>query len=318
MVSGVYSLKRKEKKQTLAAGLHQTSSENLMALVSFAHKVPPLVQHCQAYATELELFDFFTKQKLRHIPGVDVLNLNAYQQNQLELNGIPLAERREAARWQLTERLDYPVEEAVIDLFDIALDEAQKDARTFAITARHSLLKARLLALKRPELKLLAMDIPEFALRNVLELFPDQARGICLLWVQANATLLLVVREGCVYFSRLISTGLAQLSENQAANSPELLAEPTERVLEDLILEIQRSLDFCESSFRLPSIAKIWLAFCGDEPPLVVDYLGRYLSAEVRPADFRQVFDFHCEVSTATINKCLPALGAALRAGGTP
>lgn len=305
------------KKQARSVGLCQNTNENVIALVSSRDKALPQVLQCQTFLTDVDLFDFLHKQQARHLPCVEVLSVSEYLQSQVDLAGVPKAEGREAARWQLAERLDYPAEDAVIDLFDIGLDETSTNFLSFAVAARQSTLKDHLARLKRPELKLLAIDTPEFCLRNLLELFPEQARGICLLWMQSDATLLLVVREGCVYFSRLIPVGLTPLIQNEEQNSAQLLAESNERILDDLILEIQRSLDFCESRFRLPSISQIWLACCGDEPDHVVDYLNRYLQAEVRPADFRQVFDFNCDVSTATINSCLPALGAALRAGGS-
>jgi len=58
------------------------------------------------------------------------------------------------------------------------------------------------------------------------------------------------------------------------------------------------------------------VALCAEESLDILDYLNRYLQADVVSADFRQVLDLPFDIDSPTINFCLPALGAALRAGG--
>lgn len=49
-----------------------------------------------------------------------ILPLNSYQTMPLDPPDIPLSEARQAVRWQVGERIDYPVEQALIDLYQIA------------------------------------------------------------------------------------------------------------------------------------------------------------------------------------------------------
>ncbi|WP_020675466.1 hypothetical protein [Geopsychrobacter electrodiphilus] len=299
------------------AGIFSTSGERALVILDSARGgALPQVHCCELFASDTAVADYVRTQHLRRMVCVDVLPISSYSQTLIDISGVKEEERREAARWQLGERLDYPVEEAIVDLFEVPVVGAENKKKTFAIAAPRRLLQQRVASLKLIGLRLAAIDIPELALRNLLALFPDEPHGLGLLWFRDDNCLLVIMRGETIFFSRVINIGLTQLAQHETPAKDGLLAEGLQTLLDGVVLEIQRSLDFCESNFRLPPVPKILVAMCGPACDPLLEYLARYLQSMVCPADFHQILDLPTDVSEETINSCLPALGAALRAGG--
>ncbi len=148
------------------------------------------------------LADLVHRNKFGKYSCVAMLPVNTYQLVQVDLGELPVDERREAARWQIRERLDYPPEEAVIDLFEVAPFGGEKRPLTYVVSASNSYLRDQVQALSKSGLTLAAIDIPEFALRNICDLFTEDERGLALLWLEEHSGLLVVVRDGSLYLSR--------------------------------------------------------------------------------------------------------------------
>ena len=84
------------------------------------------------------------EQRLQNFPCIAVLSADSYQLNQADLAELPEEERRDAARWQIRERIDYSAEEAVIDLFEIAPIGGEKKPLTYIVSAQKKLLKVKI------------------------------------------------------------------------------------------------------------------------------------------------------------------------------
>jgi len=109
------------------------------------------------------------EQQLQSSPCTVVLSADTYQLNQADLAELPDEERRDAARWQIRERIDYSPEEAVIDLFEIAPFGGEKRPLTYIVSAQQKLLRDRIQLIEQSHLSVKAIDVPEFALRNICE-----------------------------------------------------------------------------------------------------------------------------------------------------
>ena len=230
-----------------------------------------------------------------------MLPVNTYQLVQVDLGELPVDERREAARWQIRERLDYPPEEAVIDLFEVAPFGGEKRPLTYVVSASSSYLRDQVQALSKSGLTIAAIDIPEFALRNICDLFTEDERGLALLWLEEHTGLLVVVRDGSLYLSRSFNTGMADLIP-YADGAYESLTEQ----LDSIVLEIQRSFDFCESTFQLPMVSRLLIAQTGQEISAIYGYLNEYLTTKVEPLSFSGVLTTPEGLSQVELNGALP------------
>lgn len=239
---------------------------------------------------------------------VNVLSPDAYQLVQIEMAHLSPEESREAARWQIRERIDYPPEEAIIDLFEVAPFGSEKKPICYAVSARENILRDRVALLQDTGLKLNAIDIPEFSLRNICDLFTDDPRGLAILLLLEKNGILVVVRDGLLYLVRLLSTGMNDLLP-YADGQYEAL---TDR-LDGIVLETQRSFDYCESTFQLPMVSRLLVAQTQREIPALISYLSEYLSTSVETFSFGGVLKVPEGVQQIDLNRHLLAIGGALR-----
>lgn len=254
------------------------------------------------------LVEAVRRQHLQKQRCVSVLAPDVYRVVQLELAELPDEERRDAARWQIRERLDYPPEEAVIDLYQVVPFGAEKRALTYAVAARESVLRERIRLLHEADLQLTAIDIPDFALRNICDLIGAADRGLALLLLRDESGMLAIMRAGDLYLVRLFNSGMNALLP-YAEGQYETLSEQ----LDAVVLEIQRSFDYCESNFHLPVVDRLLVAQTQREIPAVISYLDEYLATKVEAFSFAGFLDVPDGVDQVDLNRHLLAIGGALR-----
>ncbi len=248
------------------------------------------------------------EQQLQNSPCTVVLSADSYQLNQADLAELPDEERRDAARWQIRERIDYSPEEAVIDLFEIAPFGGEKRPLTYIVSAQQKLLRDRIQLIEQSHLSVKAIDVPEFALRNICELFTEDERGLAILLLLEHDGVLVIVRDGTLYLVRWLGTGMDELLPF-ADGDYEALSER----LDGIILEIQRSLDYCESTFNLPMVSRLLVAQTEREIPAVVNYLNDYLATSVESLSFKDILVVPENSNQLQLNRYLFAIGGALR-----
>lgn len=248
------------------------------------------------------------RRNLENCPCVAVLAANSYQLIQVEMAELPDSERRDAARWLIRERIDYPPEEAVIDLFEVAPFGSEKKPRSYVVSAQQKLLRERVQLIEQSDLSLQSIDIPEFALRNICDLFTDDDRGLAILLLLEQSGVLVIVRDGTLYLVRWLSSGMDDLIPF-ADGDFEALTEQ----LDTIVLEIQRSFDYCESTFQLPMVSRLLVAQTQREIPAVISYLNDYLSTQVESFSFADVLSIPEESEQIQLNRYLMAIGGALR-----
>ena len=239
---------------------------------------------------------------------VSVLAADTYQMIQIETTDLPEAEKRDAARWQIRERIDYPPNEAVLGLFEVTPFGGERRPLTYVVSAQEKVLRERVAMIEDCDLSLQAIDIPEFALRNVCDLFVEDDRGLAILLLLERTGVLVIVRDGVLYLVRWLSSGMDDLIP-YAEGDYEALTEH----LDTIILEIQRSFDYCESTFQLPMVSRLLVAQTQQEIPAVVTYLNDYLSTRVEPFSFSDVLTVPEGSEQLDLNRCLIAIGGALR-----
>ncbi len=259
---------------------------------------------------EREVEQFIKQHELQRTPCVFVLPPETYQLIQVEMADLPESERREAVRWQIREMLDYPVEEAVVDLFDVQPFQSEKNPVSFVVAARQKFLRQQVDLAETTELSLQAIDIPEFALRNLTQLFSEDDRGLAILLLQAQGGLLIIAREDTLYLTRSLTTGMNDLLPLADGNLEALTEQ-----LDSIVLEVQRSFDYCESTFHLPMVSRMLVAQTEREIPAVLSYLGDYLSTKVESFSFAEVMDVPLTIDQLELNAGLLAIGGALRQG---
>ena len=237
---------------------------------------------------------------LPRMPLSAVLLPEEYQLALIEAPDVPPAELRAAMRWRLRDTIDFRVEDAVIDVFDVPPQSRGGQGRMmYAVAARRSSVDRQSTMLESLN-TLDVVDVPELCLRNLAGLLPAAANGVALLYLGRQAATVVLVRGTTFYFARQMN--ISGGGESAGRVSPE-----------SVILELQRSLDYYERHFDQPPITRVAIAPFGAQAAALASDLGEESGFEVSLFDLNTALQCASPVDDRTQAACLLAVGAALR-----
>lgn len=237
-----------------------------------------------------------------------MLSGGEYQMLAVEAPTVPAEELKTAVRWRLKDLIDFPVDQATIDVLNIPNDKAPpgRANNIFAIAARNSVIEARQNLFAGAKLDLQVIDIPEMAQRNISALLEPEGRGIAMLSFSGDGGLLTVTFDGELYLSRRMDVPVEQLLDEDF--------ERKHATFDRITLELQRSLDHFERQYSFITVAKLVLAPTGASG--LEEYLSSNLYTRVETLDLASVLDLGAVPELATADsqrRFFLALGAALR-----
>lgn len=237
-----------------------------------------------------------------------VLPFGEYQILQVEPPAVPPEELRSAIRWRIKDMIDFPVEEATIDVLELPSEAsgAMRNRLVHVVAAPNKVIERYVRLFQYARVPLDTIDIQETAQRNVAALFEPPGRGIALLAFTPQGGLLTFTSGGELYMSRRIDIGLPQLMNE---------GDDKYAALERIVLELQRSLDNFDHQFHFIPLAKLVV---GPVPESIglAGYLGQNLYLPVEAADLGAALDMTAIPELAgpeNQSRYLPLIGGALR-----
>jgi MSHA biogenesis protein MshI len=217
---------------------------------------------------------------------------------------VPQEELVSAVRWRVRELIDFSLDDAVLDVFDIpGGGDVNRGRSLYAVAARRSAVQKHVDLLAAAGISVSIIDIPEMAQRNVAALLEDDERGVLMLSIGAQGGLVTITRDREIYLARRLEVSPEALGAGGAATSQ----------YDRIVLEIQRSLDYFDSYFRLPPVASVALDPEAAGIPGLMDHLQANLNANVQAVDLAGLLEWPQPPVSAFDGRCLAALGAALR-----
>lgn len=273
---------------------------------------------------ELEQLSSFERddkdvQALRRIAGQfdaasDALStlLVAGEYQLLQTEAPDLQERdelKEALRWKIKDMIDFPVDQATLDFFDVPQEGAAagRARQVFVAVAKNEVLRPKIELFQMARLPLSVIDIPEMGLRNIARLFEQQLRGLVLLNFTPMGGMLIFTFRGELCAARRIEVTLEQMETAEDGKLTDLF--------DRVALEVQRSIDNFERQFNTITLSRLVTAEMQSVPGMI-DYLKSYLSIKVEPLDLAEVIDFPAipELrNTRRQAELMPVIGASLR-----
>jgi MSHA biogenesis protein MshI len=235
-----------------------------------------------------------------------VLGSTDYQLLLVDAPNVPAPELKSAVRWKLKDMLDYPVDDATIDVLDIPVPSANARGHSmYAVAARNDVIQATMERFAKAAVPLSVIDIGETAQRNIAALFEPAGRAVGMLYLFPRQTLLTISSNGELYLARRIDAGTDQLLDTPQVQHDEALNR--------ILLELQRSLDHLDRQFPFLTMAKLLLAPEPRDTGLAA-YLSANLGLPVEQAALQAVVDFIGGVpDEETTWRLFHVLGAALR-----
>ena len=120
-----------------------------------------------------------TLQRLRrdlHLDSVyscaTLLPARQYQLQSIDAPNVPEAEMKSAVRWRLKDFLEYPVENATVDVVAIPADQAAagRGRSVYAVSARNQDIESRMKMFAQAKIVLRVIEVAEMAQRNLATL----------------------------------------------------------------------------------------------------------------------------------------------------
>ena len=239
-------------------------------------------------------------------PANLVLGSGSYQLLQVEAPNVAPSELRAAVRWKLRELIDFHIDDAVIDVFDIPGQENRPadQAMMYAVAARARDIREHIDRIEDSGLALKVIDITELAMRNLAALTEADTRGVAMLYLGRDQGNLTITRQGSLYLTRRLDTGWGQL-EPGALNSGQRL-----------VLEVQRSLDYYDRHFAQPPVSHVYLIPGFEHDAGLAETLASGLEPTVEALDWQALFDPETRPPGNALGPVLLAAGGALRQEG--
>jgi MSHA biogenesis protein MshI len=253
-----------------------------------------------AYADDLNL---------QRTPVSAVLDRNTYQLQLVEMPNVPADELVSAVRWRLKDLIDFPVEEAVVELLEMPPHANPGAPHTaYAVVTQRAEVLRQVDAMQQADLMMDVIDIPELCVRNIAVLLRQDVDGVAFLHFAEECGYLTITRKGVLHLTRHLDTGRRAI---EAALSDDFTLQ---ELVGGIALEVQRSLDYYESHYDCRPVTQIALgpgAGLDALPAAMTEHLG--LAVEM--VTFEDLFSLENEISAERQGISLLAVGAALRAG---
>lgn len=301
-------------------GLAMSPQGLALAGVQRAPGATPRLLSCEYYPLSRQADPGLTLRTVVLQHGIDqaasfrlVLNPDEYQLHLVESPDVPDSELREAVRWRIRDLIDFPVDEAAIDVFDMpqpAGARRETGKMMCVVVARNPVIAQKAAMVNRSGGELDVIDITDLALRNLLALTPADATGVALLYVEPSYSLILITGESMLYLSRRIWIGANELAALVGQDSQ---GAEFKRVADALALELLRSLEYYETHFSRPGVEALYIAPLGAAEAGLTHYLGQAIGVEVKGLDLNRLLEVAEPLSAEQQARSLLAIGAALR-----
>lgn len=257
---------------------------------------------CKAAQRKDALAGLVDEHELKGLACNLVLSSDQYQIFQTDKPPVADSELSEAIRWKVKDLIDYPLDDAVTDVFDFPEDATRgRGSLVNVVSARRALLQENVRLIDDVGLELQSIDITELVLRNVSMRYDSTGNGLALLFMRPGFGMILVSKGDTVYFSRRFDFSLDALKNSATQES----------TIQQLALEVQRSLDYYESQMGQVPPKELLLIGPDTSFPLA-NMLSQNVAVSVNNLDVAQLFADQGN-GGETLIESFAAVGAALR-----
>jgi MSHA biogenesis protein MshI len=269
------------------------------------------------------LKELIAEYKLNRNPCNAIIRAEHYNLMQVEAPEVPANELKQAVRWRVKDVIDFHIDDAVIDVFEVPSQRNQRMKLLYVVVSKAANVKGLIDLLEGNGITLNVIDIPELVLRNIALLTnqnPD--KSVALLYIGETSGKILISKGSTLVISRSIDVGVDALIESTSDFDQELLDAgiiPDEMVsiLDTLVLELQRSLDYYDSNWPAANIMGTFVLPMEKQFPALLPHIFNTLGGVTQGLDLKNLVTMQQEISPELQAKCLMAVGASLRQEAT-
>jgi MSHA biogenesis protein MshI len=273
----------------------------------------PEIGLCDSYKVEggaAETLARLRKEhKLDQYRCTTLLRFADYQLHLIDAPSVPRAELKNAVRWRVKDIIDYPLDQATVDVFSVpdAKGSIENPKSVYAVSARNDSVGKTVRPFNESNVSLESVDIPALAQRNIARLHEQEGRGLAVLAFYDECGKLTISAGGELFMTRRVEVTRDQLLEANEDRRHDLF--------DRIALELQRSLDHFDRQYAGLPVVKLLLAPLPAETGLQA-FLASNIYVPVEPIDLAAVMDFPAVPElkhAARQSQCFALIGAALR-----
>jgi MSHA biogenesis protein MshI len=298
-----------------------------VALAHVTHQSDkPHLLHCefQPLSTEddpVSVLQMRIKQLgLQKVPVNTCLSADEFSLLMLEAPNVETEEMQQAIRWNLRDQIDFDIEQAALDVFEIPRQtDRSRTPMVYVVVARNQTIQQRVTQMEAAEVNLQYIDIPQLAQRNISLLMEEDQTGVALLTLNNNTGLLTLCHQTNLYLTREIEQTMMQAEpalQESIVNTELQLADQTsaqQLAINNVVLELQRSLDYYESHFALPPINNLVLSPTDEPLNEIAEMIAQTSGMRVKLCQLNELIDSDIELTPHLQTRCFQAIGLALR-----
>lgn len=196
-----------------------------------------------------------------------LLSPSDYQLNLIESIPVPKDEFRNALTWRIRSLINYPVDEAAIDYFELPAKKNTPSSPLIAtVTSQKTQLSEMVNVLHKTNLNLAVIDIPELALLQLVKPYETDEKSTAFIYIGSSKIILNISCKQTLYFTRHLDLPFA------GGGSLDL---------EKIALDVMRYFDFFRSQWRYPAPRRIFLGGNRDDMAAISESLGKSFSNPV-------------------------------------
>ena len=270
----------------------------------------PILKHCGFFNGEDSLEQLAeslnliaNKYNAKNVKCNWVLAQKYYRLLLVNTPNVPTSEHKDALRWQLKDMIDHPANDMTIDTFAPSSFSQIDHPKLYTVVAQSSVLQKLVTLIKQATFTLQAIDIQEFAIRNLLAALPSTSQSTGFLHINSVECLLTIVKNGELHFVRRIPI------------TTDIMQSIDERTFDRIGDEISKSLDYYTAELKQempkefllsPTIEKNSPFVSNIKNRVPLQFSNLLLNKAVR-------IENSADFSEDLLKKCYIAIGGALR-----
>lgn len=221
----------------------------------------------------------------------------------------------DSLRWRMKDYLEFPVEEAVFDYVELPRSKFLDKKMVYLIASRRAVVEKQVGLMEASGFNVDIVETPEFAIKNIAKLLEENEQGEAFVKLHPLQSKIVLVRKNDLYLMRNIDVDITDVFDKSSMNLSLEEKSQVRQLVDDLALEIQRSLDYCTSVLKQSPAQSLVFSPVGFACEDFLTEMRTVLGFPVKTLDCRHYIDFFEDFPLEKQARCFAALGAALRSG---
>lgn len=295
--------------------LSSRKNDNLHDIRYFSEILPSGIVNNGVINDEKEITEVLKRAALKYefkkVPLVTVINSRSIVTRYLELPKMPAKELKSAVKWEAEQYLPYTTKEAVIDFVNLGVTRNNHPSKIAVLVAAvpRDIVLQYFKVFKKSGLKLVAIDLFSSALKRWLfvmgkKKWPDTEHvNTCIVNLGNELANLVIIEKGQTVFARSLNFDCKILQNERIMNGSEneLNGLKIRSVMQEMLEETKKSLDYCYSHLSVDSVVRIILTGkLGDLQKIYEVFKGYFdIAVEMGNVQFKGNIDIPLEMCVA-------------------